>query len=347
MDEIDGMSCGDKGGLHELFHIIKQNTHSHQHIAHPVICISNRPYDKKISQDLYQEFQLRYPSEKEISKRLRFICKKENVHMDDECLQFIVHHGNYDIRRTIHFLQEIVFSVEQTSRVISMDDIHKVIYSSSCVQTDFNTFDATRNVFHKPLTKQCILQYYNNDPFMMSMMIFENLPEQLLSKKTNTRATVNHYVRVLHHMCVLDHVENIHGTYSTTPNAFLCCGYANRGTNTPDTTPSNKNIVSTNTLTKLANQTYITGALVVLSKQIQLPIASLHQSIPILVHHIVMYPSDVKYLQISYYHVEKIIQIYNKWMSELGKKEKTKCVKIIPRLKKKWKELLIDLEQSV
>ena len=43
MDEIEGMSCGDKGGLHELFHSINElNT-----CIHPVICIGNRPYEKK------------------------------------------------------------------------------------------------------------------------------------------------------------------------------------------------------------------------------------------------------------------------------------------------------------
>ncbi|HIB76087.1 MAG TPA: AAA family ATPase, partial [Flavobacteriales bacterium] len=186
MDEIDGMSCGDKGGLHELFHIIKQN----KDIVHPVICISNRPYDKKISSELYQEFQLRFPTDTDIHKRLRYICKKEHISIDDASLHFIIKHGKCDIRRTIHFLQEVVYSSGNKQMDVSISDIQSVIEASSTVHNDFNIFDATRDVFNIPLTRYKMVQSYSNDKFLMSIMIYENLPEQLIQKKLNTSTTM-------------------------------------------------------------------------------------------------------------------------------------------------------------
>lgn len=344
MDEIDGMSCGDKGGLHELFHIIRQNTD----IVHPVICISNRPYDKKISADLYQEFQLRFPTENEIYKRLRFICNKEHVSIDDDSLQFIVKHGKCDIRRTIHLLQEVVYSVLGTKSVeVSIANIKSVIEASSNVQNDFNIFDTTRDVFNTRLTRYEMVQSYSNDKYLLSMMVYENLPEQLMQKKLDKSTMIHDYSTILHNLCILDKVDTSYDSHSTATHASLCCGYANQLVATQPTQRSvPKRIISTNTLTKIANQTYVTGALVVLSKQIRLPITSLHFAIPILIQHISQYPLDVKKINISFHYLEKIIQIYNKWTMEISKTEQEKCVKIIPRMKKLWKEQLLHFRDS-
>ena len=42
MDECDGMSAGDRGGMQELISIIKAT-------KTPIICIANDYYDRKIS----------------------------------------------------------------------------------------------------------------------------------------------------------------------------------------------------------------------------------------------------------------------------------------------------------
>lgn len=341
MDEIDGMSCGDKGGLHELFNIIKH----HKEITHPVICISNRPYEKKLNSELCQEFQMRFPTENEIHKRLRQICKKEAVTIDDASLQFIVTYGRCDVRRTVHFLQEVIYSTGSKQSEIKIEDIKTVIEASSAIQTDFNIFDTTRNIFNTPLSYAQLVQSYANNKFLLSMMIYENLPDQLLQKKMKKSAHVSSYTTILHNLCLLDKVDASYDSHSNITHASLCCGYTNHLVSAEPTqigTP--KKITSTNTLTKIANHTCVTSALVSVSKQLRLPITYLHMFIPLLIQHIAKCPADVQRINVSFPHLEKIIQIYNKWVSEISKSEQAKCVKILPRMKKMWKEHLRDNE---
>ena len=60
MDEVDGMSSGDKGGISELIYFINPNkgkrkkTKNSIKYNNPIICISNNDSDKKMK-DLMKE----------------------------------------------------------------------------------------------------------------------------------------------------------------------------------------------------------------------------------------------------------------------------------------------------
>ena len=79
MDDIDGMSCGDRGGVTEIITFVK--TQNSQQFKNPLICISNNYMDKKLS-DLKKISEMCFvnkPKTTDLMKCLRYIIKKEKI----------------------------------------------------------------------------------------------------------------------------------------------------------------------------------------------------------------------------------------------------------------------------
>ena len=92
MDEVDGMSSGDKGGMSELISFINPNKGLRKNkkkplsYNNPIICISNEDYDKKIN-DLKKECEvIRFlkPKKSELYDLILEIARKEDVKLDDD-----------------------------------------------------------------------------------------------------------------------------------------------------------------------------------------------------------------------------------------------------------------------
>lgn len=335
MDEIDGMSCGDKGGLHELFNIMGQQTDC----FHPVICVSNRPYEKKISNALYNEFQLRHPSEHDIKQRLQYICSHEGVKIDDVGLLWIVKFGNFDVRRTIHFLQEVVFHCRKGPTVeITIEDIERVKKTSAQARNDCNMFTITRNTFSVACSLQELHEMYRYDEPQITMMMHENLPTQLSQKSIAHTDSLRVHATVLHNLCHLDVLNGDYALGVGCAKAAMCCGYANHQIASLTTTCSTpKKIQYTNTLTKIANHSSILTTFNDVSTQLRINSCYLHYVIPIMMKDITENPAHIKNYGVTLTQLEKIIQVYNKWAAEMGKSESTKVTKFLARIKKEWK----------
>lgn len=335
MDEIDGMSCGDKGGLHELFHIMEKQPDC----AHPVICISNRPYEKKISTTLYTEYQLRYPSENDIQQRLRYICKQEGVKIDDVCLLWIIKFGNLDVRRTIHFLQEVVCHCEKTAGAeITIEDIEHVKSTSSPTKLDCNMFTITRNTYAKEQSLQELYEMYSYDDSQITMMMYENLPAQLGQKSISHTDNLRIHMNVLHNLCHLDVLDSDPAFEMDGAKSAMCCGFANHEVASLKTVSSTqKKIQYTNILTKIANHSNIRTTYNEVSSQLRFNTCFMHYVIPIMMKDITEHTEHITQYGITLLQLEKLIQVYNKWVGEMRKSEMAKATKILARIKKEWK----------
>ena len=261
MDEIDGMSCGDRGGLHELFNILAQNTGT---LQHPVICIGNRPYDKKTHANLFQEFHIRYPSEVEVKRRLTFIAQQEQVPFEDGAISHLVTFCGKDIRRSVHLLQEVFhhFGCDH-NRMHSREDIEQVIASSSNVKSDWNIFDASGMLFSSQnmgIRDMCANVRVDSD--LMTMMLHENLHTQIQQKKLPMEDASSLCAEVLHNMCIRESVTtSTSASTAVSQDALACisCGYANLKLSHKKNEVSHpKKMLYTNTLTKLANEASVT-----------------------------------------------------------------------------------------
>ena len=308
---------------------------------HPVICIGNRPYDKKISSSLYSEYQIRRPSENEIMQRLQYICKKENVKIDAITLLWIINYGKNDVRRTIHFMQEVVYQCGNDRSIeITMDHVERVKKLTSQTQADHNLFDITRTLYKKRLSLRELQEMYAYDESQMYMMVYENLNVQLRQKDIPVDTQLSTHMNVLHNLCHIDSLKSTQ-SYLSTPLTALCCGFANENIGRhPLVVSVPKRIQYTNILTKIANYSNIQSTFNEVSTLLNINIKYFHYVIPLIISFIVEDTSRITDFNLNLSQLERIIQVYNKWASEMSKSESQKNCKILSRMKKEWKSHL-------
>lgn len=93
MDEVDGCSASDRGGIAALIKVIK-NTRM------PIVCISNDHSSRKIVSLLNHCYDLKFqkPGTTEIVKRLGMIAVKEGLRIELTGLEKIIEFSAHDIR---------------------------------------------------------------------------------------------------------------------------------------------------------------------------------------------------------------------------------------------------------
>jgi DNA polymerase III delta prime subunit len=312
MDEVDGMSCGDKGGLHELFHIVQQQQTGA--LIHPVVCVGNRPYEKKLGPNLYQEFPVRRPSESEIAKRLQYICDCEQVRIDPIAVQMVVKYGAQDVRRTIHFLQELVyFFGNDPDREIDTDDVATVKQVTTKTLVDRNLFHTTTDVFARPQTAAALYDTYKSDENLIPMMLHENVPTQMMTKALPDDP-MRVYTDLLHQYSISDVLYNSGCWELSYAHAALTCGYTNERVGRHISKSSaTKPVQFTNTLTKSATQANTYATLTRMSTCFGVHPNHFSCIVPLVLDEVRRDASAAKKYPVAYTDVEKMLQMYNKW----------------------------------
>jgi len=117
MDEVDGMSAGDRGGTAELVKMIKVS-------KIPIFCICNDRSNPKI-RSLVQvciDLKFRKPTVQQCWPRLSEICRIEGITIDQQTLGKMIQSGGADIRQIINNLQ---LWTKDGSRDFSYVDVKK------------------------------------------------------------------------------------------------------------------------------------------------------------------------------------------------------------------------------
>jgi replication factor C subunit 1 len=100
MDEVDGMSSGDRGGNAELIKLIKTS-------LVPLICICNDRADAKVRSLALQCYDIKFqsPSKEAVAKRLCEIAKREGLIVDIAAAEGLSEACGGDIRQMLNTLQ--------------------------------------------------------------------------------------------------------------------------------------------------------------------------------------------------------------------------------------------------
>jgi len=100
MDEVDGMSGGDRGGISGLIEMIKRS-------RIPIICICNDRFSQKLKslQSYCEEFAFQRPSKVQICKRIIYIASKENIDVEESEVSSMIEVYDADMRLIINQLQ--------------------------------------------------------------------------------------------------------------------------------------------------------------------------------------------------------------------------------------------------
>ena len=102
MDEVDGMSAGDRGGIADLCKLIPKS-------KIPIICICNDKYAQKLKSLKNHTLMLDYrkPAKPAVIKRLLRICQAEGLRTNEASLDMLCEMANGDIRMILGQLQMI------------------------------------------------------------------------------------------------------------------------------------------------------------------------------------------------------------------------------------------------
>ncbi|ERM93656.1 hypothetical protein AMTR_s00004p00160120 [Amborella trichopoda] len=167
MDEVDGMSAGDRGGVADLIASIKIS-------KIPIICICNDRYSQKLKSlvNYCLPLNFRKPTKQQMAKRLLQIAKTEGLQVDEIALEELAERVNGDIRMAINQLQYMSLSLS----VIKYGDVKERLLSSS-KDEDISPFTAVDKLFGYnggKLRMDERIDLSMSDPDLVPLLIQEN-----------------------------------------------------------------------------------------------------------------------------------------------------------------------------
>jgi len=186
MDEIDGMSGGDKGGLSELIRYINPNRGKGNRKKEdqekkvplpPIICICNNIGDKKL-QDFRKdclELAFKLPNHKDLEILLKRICRAEKLNLDQDAIDLVIDYSQGDYRRLINYLQSLDSLLIDNNVVLGAQEIEQCNFIIGQKSMDMNLEKGVRHLItNSEVDPGLSLQVYNNHKSQFICSIYEN-----------------------------------------------------------------------------------------------------------------------------------------------------------------------------
>jgi replication factor C large subunit len=168
IDEADGISAEDEGGLSELITLIEKTNY-------PIIITANDVWDKKFNslRKKCELIQLKEVDYKVIKSILREICEKEKLTVDEDILTEISIKARGDIRAAINDLQTIS----------SLKDYMPIIFDERNKET--NVFNALRRIFKEKPSQELLSLYDSINLSLDDIMLWieQNIPLEYQKKE--------------------------------------------------------------------------------------------------------------------------------------------------------------------
>lgn len=178
MDECDGMSAGDRGGMAELIQLIKKT-------KMPIICACNDRSSPKVRSlaNYCMDLRFRRPEARQVVPRITEICRKEGLTVNTNTIEELVASTQGDIRQILNLLS----TYRLTHETLNFDESKKLGQASK-KDIEEGPFDALHSLlsgqsFNRMTLNQKIDLYFV-DNGLMPLMIQENY---LKSKANNPR----------------------------------------------------------------------------------------------------------------------------------------------------------------
>lgn len=168
MDEVDGMSAGDRGGIADLIKTIDKT-------KVPIIAICNDKYSPKLRslRNHCLELDFRKPTVQQIQKRLKKICSVEGLRMNDATMGALIQSANGgDIRLLLGQLQMI----RRRTNHIAYDDVGGTSKNSKDIE--MSPFEAAAKLLDMTtsasLTLADQIDLVFHDPDLVPLLVQEN-----------------------------------------------------------------------------------------------------------------------------------------------------------------------------
>ena len=202
MDEVDGMSTGDKGGMAQLIKTINpykslpKGKKPENSFKYPVICICNNNYDKKIT-DLKKEcleIIFEKPSINDLIKVINKITKEEQFIIDDNAKNKIAELAQGDYRRLIFILENFYNIFKTGLDKITLDIVTENYTTITQKYVTMTYYESTGKILGQPrLSVEEIYKIYERDKLTLPMMIHENYPNVIEAQTCSPQSKLKQY----------------------------------------------------------------------------------------------------------------------------------------------------------
>ena len=138
MDEVDGMSSGDRGGMAELIRVIKLS-------KTPIVCICNDRQSQKVRSLADKCLDLRFsrPQKTTVAKRMCEVAAREGLDVVPNAMEELVEQSGNDIRQVLNALQMWRQEADSTGRFSKEDGRVKVSFKDMKERMQTVSKDAT------------------------------------------------------------------------------------------------------------------------------------------------------------------------------------------------------------
>lgn len=181
MDEVDGMSAGDRGGMVELIQLIKKS-------RIPIICICNDRSSPKVRSlaNYCLDLRFRRPDARQVAPRILAIAQGEGLRLGPNVLEELVASTQGDIRQILTLLSTYRLRPSGQDGITSLDyDEGKRLAGDAKKDIDLGPFDAVPALLggaHARMTLSERIDMYFVDSSLVPLMVQENY----LRAKANT-----------------------------------------------------------------------------------------------------------------------------------------------------------------
>eukprot|EP00172_Hildenbrandia_rubra_P001471 Plantae.Rhodophyta-Hildenbrandia_rubra.ctg20246.p1 GENE.Plantae.Rhodophyta-Hildenbrandia_rubra.ctg20246~~Plantae.Rhodophyta-Hildenbrandia_rubra.ctg20246.p1 ORF type:complete len:725 (+),score=119.67 Plantae.Rhodophyta-Hildenbrandia_rubra.ctg20246:1578-3752(+) len=177
MDEVDGMSSGDRGGMQELIKVIKDT-------KVPIICICNDDNSQKVRSLANHCLKLKFrrPMVSQVVKRLSMIAQREGFRaINKQTFEKIAESCHGDIRQMINLLQ----SWRSSSSQLSFSDAKQRLNTEGKTFEDISVFEVASSLFRgsQPISDRLDAYFVDSDLlplFVQDAYITSNVAAQSL-----------------------------------------------------------------------------------------------------------------------------------------------------------------------
>ncbi|KAI8811854.1 replication factor RFC1 C terminal domain-containing protein [Cladochytrium replicatum] len=238
MDEVDGMSAGDRGGSQELIQLIKKT-------KVPIICICNdrqSPKVKSLANYCY-DMRFRRPTDPQIGQRVEWIARQEGLDLKPGVVHALVKSTQADIRQILNLLS----TYRRSSKVISAAE-GEALGKANEKDITMGPWDVMGRILGKDTFRNQNmsqkLEYYFNDYGLIPLMMQENylksnpsLPGEIAqNEKALVAETLECFARAAESIADGDRVDRliyrcnwslmpVHSAFSCVRPAFFAHGY--------------------------------------------------------------------------------------------------------------------------
>jgi len=181
MDEADGITTSDRGGLPELLALIDK-TH------HPIIITANNIWQRKFNllRKKCEMINLKELKQETILEIINSVLQKEQKQLKPEIIAFISQNSKGDVRAALNDLQTALNPKEELK---DAEETKPIIYQREKQESIFNIL---KRIFQNPTDKNTIGEYNNTNLKLDEILLWieENIPAeyqgQALAKAYNS-----------------------------------------------------------------------------------------------------------------------------------------------------------------